>query len=1350
MVFKNKNFNGMNLKDFIKFIINFDDVDKILKETSIYSTKGFIFERLFDIIIKFGFCDYFPNNKYVHIIGNANKSTELKILDNFEIYLETEKVHSGKSGGCSDITLKNIETDGYVFISSKCFTRVQEVKDYSIADIHSVILRNQHNNSYKNAEIYILVINKNEFLNKVKAADSNSDHITYRMDDKHILDLNDLNKFFKLFKEDILKNFDKDWNSIYFTNKISLNLRFHQELITNKTSELIKKKYKSFLWGCKCRSGKTYMVGGLIDKEYINKNKFNVLIITPAPTETISQFTNQLFYKFSNFNKFKIYEVDNIKKSKFIDDNNYNIFVLSKQYLQIHIYENNIFKNIIFDMIYFDENHFAGTTDLSQTILNTYTSKNTVRIYLTATFNKPLKQWNIPQECQLFWDIEDEQFCKSILKNQDNVKFLEEKHGKEYINNTIELYKNKGFSIVDIFTPYLNMPDLHLITNMFDKERYEKIKKVLNKQSEIGFCFDTLFTLNKNKTAFVYEDEVKTYLRYISGSFREQDGIENTIFSRINKICCDNDSRKPTTQLWFLPSNNINEISKSLEFLMNEDIILKKYDVLCINTKNNELAKDIKNLISVKEKEAKDKGKYGLILLAGNMLTLGITLEKCDVVILLNNSNTCDKVFQQMYRCMSESEGKKIGFVVDMNINRVVNTCINYTVHKQQKTINEKVAYIIKNKLINIDSDMLENKDINADIIIDKIMNIWKQDPINNFKNLLKNLDNDLEEFDNDTQKLINEKFTKLETKDIINTKIKFNENGQDLPSGKNRSKSCETSETSDTNDSEDEKTQITISFTKDVLPYVIPLSCILTIQDKNKDFVNMLNQIKENHELLKIFDEQCYIWWNRKGLIDIIKNIVEKFFDKNSNTYNISIQFKMSIESLIDKPKELLELIADCLKPKIKEKKEFGEVFTPMEFINNKMLKDIEEYWFKNKNENIWTNEKLTWYDPAVGMGNYPIAIYYKLMDGLKNKIPNEDKRKKHIIEKQLYMGELNKKNCFITKQIFNINNLYKLNLYQGNTLNIDLNKEFGISKFDFIIGNPPYNEELTNIGAKPLYNKFIEFNIDKCNLLSFIVPSRWFAGGKGLDKFRNMMINRNDIVYIKNYNDASCIFGNLVNIKGGVNYFLIDKDYNGLCEYNGKKVKFNSFDIILDSKYHDLVNKFKDKDMLTKIYLGRYYGIESNDKRLIDENKKDYLKCYVSQQKGFIKYIDKNEVKKDFSKYKVITTEASFASYSGFGNTFIGFPNEVYSGSYISFNVESKQQAKSLLSYIKCKLPNVMLSLRKISQHINESTCKWIPLVPLDREWTDDKVYKYFELSNEEINLIKEKKINSYFELN
>ena len=91
--------------------------------------------------------------------------------------------------------------------------------------------------------------------------------------------------------------------------------------------------------------------------------------------------------------------------------------------------------------------------------------------------------------------------------------------------------------------------------------------------------------------------------------------------------------------------------------------------------------------------------------------------------------------------------------------------------------------------------------------------------------------------------------------------------------------------------------------------------------------------------------------------------------------------------------------------------------------------------------------------------------------------------------------------------------------------------------------------------------------------------------------------MINRTDILYIKHYNDATKIFGNLVDIKGGVNYFLIDKEYIGLCDYNGTKVKFNNYDIILDSKYYNIVNKFKDCDKITKLYISQdHYKIQTN----------------------------------------------------------------------------------------------------------------------------------------------------------
>ena len=810
----------MIIKDFINKIITFDSIDHILATYSTQSEKGLVFEKLFDIIIKFGFCHKFNNYNYYHLIGNVN-SAKLKKLTSFDKYLN-QNIFTGNSSGCSDITLLNKITNKYIFITCKYSNNSNNVDYYDIQNILAMINDNKH--LYKKYNIYLLVKNKNKVLDKVSNASITSKYITKYMSVNNIFDKDDLNKYFLLFKQDIIKNINNDWNELYLVSKTNLNLRFHQELITTKTLDLIHKGNKSFLWGCKCRSGKTYMVGGLIIKLLNIKSKLNVLIITPAPTETITQFTDDLFHKFKNFDIFKIH---NISSSKLINYNdNYNIFIASKQLLQKYINDDIIIKDIKLDLIVFDENHFTGTTDLSKNILSSYSSKNTIRIFLTATYNKPLKEWNIDKDCLMFWDIEDEQLCKNKLIDK-----LKEKHGDKYINDNLDL---------DV---YKNMPELCLITSLFDNERYENIKNIIQ-DSVYGFSFEALFDIQNNK--FKYLDEIKTLLQYISGDFKEINypKYDKSIYTRINNI----KTRPIKTQIWFLPSKNINEISKNLKLLMLEDNVLNKYDIMIINSKVEKLAKDIKDEITKNEMIALDNNKKGLILLVGNMLSLGITLENCDMVILLNNTLSSDKIMQQMYRSMTEGINKKYGFVVDLNISRVLNTCISSN-YKNNLSIEDKLKYIIDSHLINIDIDMFENKKLDSDKLIKKILEIWKNDPINNFKTLLRNLDNEFIVFDNDTQKLINKSFMNS-IKDKSNLTIEINEEKQELPNGIEKNIDSET-----INESNSEKI-INVSFTKEVLPYIIPLTCILTIKNNNKDFIKMLNVIQETNELLEIFND--------------------------------------------------------------------------------------------------------------------------------------------------------------------------------------------------------------------------------------------------------------------------------------------------------------------------------------------------------------------------------------------------------------------------------------------------------------------------------------------------------------
>jgi len=319
--------------------------------------------------------------------------------------------------------------------------------------------------------------------------------------------------------------------------------------------------------------------------------------------------------------------------------------------------------------------------------------------------------------------------------------------------------------------------------------------------------------------------------------------------------------------------------------------------------------------------------------------------------------------------------------------------------------------------------------------------------------------------------------------------------------------------------------------------------------------------------------------------------------------------------------------------------------------------------------------------------------------------------------------------------------------NNYIGDTLKMDIGKQWNLKGFDAVIGNPPYNKERKNTSASPLYHLFIDKYIDLTQYLLFVVPSRWFATGKGLDKFRANMLKRDDILLIRHFEDASILFKK-TDIKGGVNYFLKDKLYHGLCDFNGKMKNLSEFDVLVGGDYMSIIKKIDSKPNFSQIYNGQY-RIESNDKRLMDRPTPSSLKCYVSKQKGFIKYIEAEYVNKvKYSTYKIITTSVAHKALSGFGNMFIGYPGEVHTRSYISFNVPTELEAKSLLSYLQSRLPNFLLSIRKRSQGINRLTIQWIPLPPLDRLWTNDSVYQYYQLTPQEINMIKQTPIVGYKE--
>src|ERR1700747_1782921 len=225
-----------SLKDFIDKIIKYKSIDDILNEYNLSSEKGQIYERLWDLIIKFGFCDLFKNHEYVHIIENINNGLGIK-MKSLQKYINDNKIISGNSTGYSDITLYKHDIDEWIFISCKYYENEKSLDSYDVQKIN-LIINGKNKDIYKNYKIYILVNNKKNLLIKVKNANNSSNELKKYFNENVILDKKDLQKYFIKFKKSLLKNKNKNYDDIYLCKKPSLNLRFHQKLTVNKTSDL--------------------------------------------------------------------------------------------------------------------------------------------------------------------------------------------------------------------------------------------------------------------------------------------------------------------------------------------------------------------------------------------------------------------------------------------------------------------------------------------------------------------------------------------------------------------------------------------------------------------------------------------------------------------------------------------------------------------------------------------------------------------------------------------------------------------------------------------------------------------------------------------------------------------------------------------------------------------------------------------------------------------------------------------------------------------------------------------------------------------------------------------------------
>ena len=472
-------------------------------------------------------------------------------------------------------------------------------------------------------------------------------------------------------------------------------------------------------------------------------------------------------------------------------------------------------------------------------------------------------------------------------------------------------------------------------------------------------------------------------------------------------------------------------------------------------------------------------------------------------------------------------------------------------------------------------------------------------------------------------------------------------------------------------------------------------------------------------------------------------------------------------------------------------------EVFTPPKLVNDILDMLPEE---------LFTNKDTTFLDPVSKSGVFLREIAKRLLIGLEEEIPDIQDRLNHIYKNQLFgiaiteltsllsrrsvycsktangkysvagsfddqMGNIKFDRtehtwengkctyCGATKEVYDRGKDFESYAYHF----IHTNNPENIfnMKFDVIVGNPPYQ---LNVGvekknyAVPLYHTFIQ-QAKKLNprFLTMIVPARWYAGGRGLDDFREEMLNDLRIRKIVDYpNAVDCFPG--VDISGGVCYFLWDRDNKGQCVVSTIQgdeevismerplLEPGSTTFIRFNQAIPILRKIalkKEKSFSTLISAQTPFGIISSFRGYKEKKFKDAVKIHTVNGVG---YIDKKHIKRNghwVKDYKVYISksygERGSYPYRFLAKPFLGDKNSCCTQTYLLIGpFASKKRSQNVRNYISTKFFRFCIMIRKNTQDAMRGAYSFVPVQNFDEEWTDEKLYKKYGLTSDEIEFI------------
>ncbi len=473
-------------------------------------------------------------------------------------------------------------------------------------------------------------------------------------------------------------------------------------------------------------------------------------------------------------------------------------------------------------------------------------------------------------------------------------------------------------------------------------------------------------------------------------------------------------------------------------------------------------------------------------------------------------------------------------------------------------------------------------------------------------------------------------------------------------------------------------------------------------------------------------------------------------------------------------------------------------EVFTPPG-LANQMLDMLPQELFRSPDTKFL--------DPCTKSGVFLREIAKRLIDGLADTIPDQQERIDHIMHHQLFglaitqlTSMMSRRSLYCSK---NASGKYSISHFDNEDGNIrfaeikhswqngkcrfcgasqevydrgdDLeshayefihtdnpNTLYNNMTFDVIIGNPPYQLDDGGNGASasPIYQLFIE-QAKKLNpkYLSMIIPSRWFAGGKGLDNFRETMLNDHRIRNLVDFPNAKDCFPE-TSIGGGVCYFLWDASYQGPCNVtnvhgnasNAMDRNLNQYDIFVrfNEAVHiiDKVRKFKEKSFYDIVSSRNPFGLSSSTRG----NQTKISNSYLLITSGGNFYINQNSVtqgKNLIDKYKILISKVT-CEHAGepdkegmfrvISRMEVINPNVVSTDSYLIIGDNSnKDYVNNEYQYLKTKFARFLLLQAISSINLSKDKFQFVPLQDFSKPWTDEELYKKYGLTDEEIQFIE-----------